>query len=114
MPEWITAEFGLASLVVGAVVYVATTYIKTPKPQEEDETSYCSVNMIPYMRETLKSNTELLTLLKQQGEDFRRSNEEFRRSSEKQQEAMQGMILAINNLVALSQETLSRVKELNK
>ena len=100
MTEWVLTDFGVAGLIVGGLVYVIVTYIKCQKTNKGD------VTLTHNLADVIKSNTELLTLLKEQSQESKRNNE-------KQQEAMQGMIIAINNLVALSQETLSRVKELS-
>ena len=98
--EWINTDLGIAGLVIIGTVYVAVKYIDKPEKAKNESVSDCLIDFT-------KANTELVNIIKTQ-------QEEFRRSSEKQQEAMQGMILAINNLVSLSKETLDRVKDIDR
>lgn len=98
--EWINTDLGIAGLVIIGTVYVAVKYIDKPEKVKNESVSDCLIDFT-------KANTELVNVIKTQQEEFRRSNE-------KQQEAMQGMILAINNLVSLSKETLDRVKDIDR
>lgn len=112
MPEWGISDFGIAGLIVGGVVYVVVTYIKTAKVGVNTDDRrvaphMCANSMIPYITDSIKTNTELVTVIREQ-------QQMFKQNSDKQQEALQGMIIAINNLVSLSKETLERVKDIER
>jgi hypothetical protein len=98
--DWVNTDLGIAGLVIIGAVYVATKFIDKQEKSKNENVSDCLIDFT-------KANTELVNVIKSQ-------QDEFRRSSEKQQEAMQGMILAINNLVSLSKETLDRVKDIDR
>ncbi len=98
--EWVNTDLGIAGLVIIGTVYVVTKVIDKQDRVKNENVASCLIDFT-------KANTELVNVIKAQQEEFKRSNE-------KQQEALQGMILAINNLVSLSKETLDRVKDIDR
>lgn len=106
MPEWISTDFGIAGLIICGLVYVIVTYLNKKSDAKCAPDRRCSDNFLPQFAESVKTNSELIVVLRNQQEEFRRHNE-------KQQEALQGLVLAINNLITLQHETLDRVKTLD-
>ena len=111
MPEWVN---GIKDLTIGVIAVIGLIMVtlqfvqqgkKSTKPN--DATSTCAAHLSPYIADNIKVNTELVTLLREQ-------HEQAKADSEKQQEALQGLVIAINQLVMITSETLSQVKDLKR
>lgn len=115
MGDWISVtEFGLTGLLILAIVYVATTYIKTVKnrpPMKESEHTHASTKCQDSLQGVLADNTkvisELVFLFRQQHE----TDKEWIRSN---QEVLNGLVIALNNVIAISKEILDRVKDIDR
>jgi len=120
MTDWANVgNFGVAGLIVAGVVYVVVTYINahksdTPAPQSpqtrtpmEYKNRSCSDSLQGFLIENTKVTAELLALMRQQHD----SDREWVRHN---QEAMQGLVIAINNVVTTSKEILDRVKDIDR
>ena len=119
MTEWTSiTDFGLAGLIIAGLVYVAVTYLKERKIEQQPKSGLspisqdhkarsCSDSLQGFLIENTKVTSELMTMMRQQHDNDR----EWIRCN---QEAMQGLVLAINNVVMTSKEILDRVKELDR
>lgn len=108
MPEWV-ANLSVLGVAIIGLCYVAIEYIKTnPKVQETfSPQPQCVTSIAPQLHSSTLVMTELLILIREQ----HGYNKDV---AEKQQEALQGLVLAVNSLVMLTNETLSRVKDLER
>lgn len=121
--EWLsTKDFGLTGLIILGIVYVVVTYIKeakskrhldlgsSPLPATQDSErrhTSCADSLQGVLIENTRVTSELLLLMRQQSE----SDREWTRAN---QEAMQGLVIAINNVINTSREILDRVKDLDR
>lgn len=121
--EWLsTKDFGLTGLIIIGIIYVVVTYIKEVRakrhldlgsspipatPEAEHRHTPCANSLQGFLIENTRVTSELLQLMRQQNE----SDREWTRTN---QEAMQGLVIAINNVINTSREILDRVKEIDR
>lgn len=121
--EWLsTKDFGLTGLIIIGIIYVVVTYIKEVRakrhldlgssplpdtPKAEHRHTSCADSLQGFLIENTRVTAELLQLMRQQNE----SDREWTRTN---QEAMQGLVIAINNVINTSRDILDRVKEIDR
>ena len=115
--QWMS-DLPIGGMAIVAFTLIILSYIKSVgayRKNEELQNSMnkdktfqsCASQLAPYMVNNIKVKTELINDLKEQ-------SSANREASEKQQEAVQGLIIAVNSLVVLTKETLDRVKYIER
>lgn len=112
MGDWTSVtDFGVAGLLILGIVYVIITYMKTVKSKTSDRDqsrhTTCSDSLQYVLAENTKAIAELVVLFKQQHEMDR----EWIKSN---QSVLNGLVVALNNIISISKEILDRVKEIDR
>ncbi len=97
VPEWIK-ELSLAVVIVLGIVIVARDYI----------------NKVASKKGPVPCSHMLNEPLKELVAEFKDEQIARRKVAEKQQEAMNGIVVALTNMCALQTETLTRVKDVER
>ena len=116
MGDWTQiTDFGLTGILILGIIYVIITYLKTmrsskaPVDRGDDtrRTHTCSDSLQYVLSENTKVISELVIMFKQQHEVDR----EWIKSN---QVVLNGLVIALNNVIAISKEILDRVKEIDR